>query len=211
MSTIRKFALSIAIMLSASSLSAQTAREVLDATAARFNTSGVKATFKATSYDHTTPSGETTGTMMMKGSKFKLTSTEMSAWFDGTTQWTMLQGSDEVNVTTPTAEEQAAVNPAVLLQVYKQGYRMSLSRSTLRGKPTYVVRLTAQHPTADTFSTILLDIEQETHTPYCIRAKQGDNWVRLVIHNFQTSQSFSDSTFTFPASSYPDVEVIDLR
>lgn len=207
----KRYILAIVCLCTSLSIYAQTAKQVLDATAARFNTSGIKATFKATSYEGNVASGDATGTMLMQGHKFQVTSTEMSAWFDGKTQWAMIAGGDEVNVTEPTPEELTATNPALLLQLYKKGYNMSVKSSTLRGKPTYLVTLVAQKPTDSTFSTILLDIEQGTYTPFCIRAKQGNNWIRLVIHSFQTGQTFNDATFKFPSQSYPDVEIIDLR
>ena len=191
--------------------SAQTAKQVLDNTVALFNNNGIEAAFIATSYEGTTPAGEASGTMYMKGNKFKMASTEMTTWFDGQTQWSLLEGSDEVNVTEPSAEEQAAVNPAVLLSAYKQGYNMRMRRSTLRGKPTFVVTLTAKSQRDDMFSMVLLDIEQGTYTPYCIRAKQGDNWLRLVIRSFRTGLSLADDSFVFPSQDYPDVDVIDLR
>ena len=208
---IRK-ALTVAIMAAtALSTFGQTAREVLDATAARMTREGaVKATFKATQFQGTTPTEETTGTMLIDGRKFHLTTNDLQAWFDGKQQWSMLADATEANLTEPTESELATTNPAMLIGIYKKGYTASLSQGTLRGKPTYVVHLHATSAKAE-FSDIVIDTERATYTPMCIRARQNGNWVRLAILSFQGRQKASQADFQFPAKQYPNVEVIDLR
>ena len=122
----------------------------------------------------------------------------------------MMKGSDEVNVTTPTEEEQAAINPATLVGIYKKGYRFSLSESTLRGKSTYVVYLKAKNKKA-AFSDIIVDVDKATYDPLCFRAKKDGNWMRLSVLSFQNGLSLPASTFAFPSKDFPNVELIDLR
>ena len=159
---------------------AQSAKDVLDATAARMTASGgVRAQFKATQ-------------------------------FQGKTQWAMLKGAGEVNVSEPTEEERAAMNPSTLINIYKKGYSYKLKKSTLRGKPTYEVYLKAKNKKA-AFSEIYVDVEQGTCNPLCLRAKRDGNWMRLSILSFQAGQTLPATTFTFPTKDYPNIEVIDLR
>lgn len=200
------------ILLAAASLAAkaQTAREVLDATAKRLTNSGVRATFTATQFNGTTPQSETSGTMLMKGRKFHISTDEMLAWYDGKKQWSMLTNSTEANLTEPTEEELAQTNPAALIGIYKRGYDAKLSTSTLRGKATYVVHLKATSTAAE-FSEIYIDIERATYTPLCIRAKHDDDWLRLAIMSFATDQKTKASDFEFPEKQYPNVDIIDLR
>ncbi len=146
----------------------------------------------------------------MSGRKFKMVTDELTTWYDGSTEWTMMKGSNEVNMTTPTEEEQAAINPAVLVSIYKKGYRYSVKESSLRGRPTYVVYLTAKNKKAG-FSYIIVDVDQATYDPLCLRAKKDNDWLRLSIKSFQNGQHFPTSTFSFPEKDYPDVEVIDLK
>lgn len=199
------------LIFCSSSANAQSARKVLDATAARMTQSGgVKAQFKATQFSGTTPQGEATGTMLISGRKFHMKSDELTTWYDGTTEWTMMTGSNEVNVTSPTEEEQAAINPVALVGIYKKGYKYSLSTSTLRGRPTFVVYLRAKSRKA-AFSEIYVDVDQATYDPLCIRAKKDGDWMRLSILSFQTGLNLPDETFAFPTKDHPNVETIDLR
>lgn len=191
--------------------SAQRAREVLDATAARMTQSGdVKAQFKATQFEGTTPSGDASGTILMSGRRFHVTTNQLTSWYDGATEWSMMNGSNEVNVSTPTEEEQASINPVALIGIYKKGYRLSLKESTLRGRPTFVVSMQAKNSKAP-FSYIIVDIDKATYNPLCLRAKKDNDWMRLSILSFQNGLSLPASTFSFPSQEYPDVEVIDLR
>ena len=188
---------------------AQSAREVLDKTAAVLTQSGgIKAKFKVTQFNGTSENGTTTGTMWMQGRKFKMDTPEMITWFDCKTEWTMLKGSKEVNVSEPTESEQQAINPYSFINIYKKGYALSLKQSTLRGKPTYVVSMRAKRKRA--ISNVLIDVDSNTFAPLCIRALRDGDWTRLSILSFSAEKT-SESTFTFPAQDYPDVEVIDLR
>lgn len=192
-------------------LSAQSAREVLDAAAARMTASGgVRAQFKATQYNGSTPQEETSGTMLISGRKFQVQTSDITTWFDGTTQWAMMRNTGEVNVSEPTEEEQAAMNPSALVGIYKKGYSSKLRKGNLRGKPSYEVYLKAKSKQA-AFSEIYVDVEQGSFDPLCFRAKKDGNWMRLVINSFQAGLTLPAATFTFPAKDYPDIEVIDLR
>ena len=59
---------------------------------------------------------------MLKGNRFYLNSGGIQSWFDGTTQWSYLESSEEVNVSNPTPDELQTINPYALLSIYKSGY-----------------------------------------------------------------------------------------
>ena len=86
----KKFLLSaiISAALMPSASWAQTAREVLDATAARLSSPGIKAQFKASQFEGSSLKGEATGTLLLNGRSYHVKTDEMLTWYDGTTQWT---------------------------------------------------------------------------------------------------------------------------
>jgi len=189
----------------------QSARKVLDATAARMTkTGGVKAEFKVTQFNGATPQSETTGIMLINGKSFYMSTNEVNIWYDGKTQWSMMKNGIEVNISEPDEDDLAEMNPAVIVNIYKRGFNYSMSKSTLRGRPTFVVHLWPKHKGSD-FSDIFVDIDQSNYNPLCIRAKRNGDWVRLSILSFQNGFVFPASTFTFPKKEYPNIEVIDLR
>lgn len=125
---------------------AQTAHQVLDQTASKLKASGgIEAQFEATQFVGVTENGTVGGQICVQGNRFKLTSPSITTWFDGRTQWTLLTGSDEVNVSTPTDAEIQQMNPYTFINLYKKGYNLKLAGTTYHGKACHEVRLVAQN------------------------------------------------------------------
>ena len=118
----RTYLLVLILFLSVS-LSAQKdkqAREILDKTAnALQQAGGIRATFGGTG----------NGTLLLKGNRFYLNSGGIQSWFDGTTQWSYLESSEEVNVSNPTPEELQTINPYALLSFTKADIIISIQGS----------------------------------------------------------------------------------
>lgn len=201
-----------AALLVLTTAGAQTARSVLDQTAAKLKTAGgVKATFKVTSFDGAEAGGSENGTIYIKGNKFRIDSPRLLTWFDGTTQWSYLVGSDEVNVSHPTEAELQSMNPYTFVDLYKQGYRASLKPTTLRGKACYEISLVATD-SRKAIRQIELTIDKGNFAPLCVRLRQGDDhWTRISIYDYTPGQEWSDDFFRFPKQDYPEAEIIDLR
>ncbi|MCF0183352.1 MAG: hypothetical protein HUK01_03340 [Bacteroidaceae bacterium] len=185
---------------------------MLDKTAQRLEQSkGAKARFELTNFEGDTENGRTEGSIEMDGSRFHLSTPDMQTWFDGTTQWSMFEGSGEVNIQVPTEEELARMNPYAFIALYRSGFRMKMKKEVaLRGTMTYEVTLTSKDSKSE-LQTIIVNIDRQTFDPLCIRMKSKTNWVRLSIRNLSLGHSFSPKDFAFPYAKYPNVEVIDLR
>ena len=67
------------------------------------------------------------GSIDMLSDKFVLQVPDMITWFDGTTQWTYLKSSEEVNISIPEKDELLQTNPCLLLQSSK---RLSTANSS---------------------------------------------------------------------------------
>lgn len=135
----RTYLLVLILFLSVS-LSAQKdkqAREILDKTTnALQQAGGIRATFGGTG----------NGTLLLKGNQFYLNSGGIQSWFDGKTQWSYLESSEEVNVSNPTPEELQTINPYALLSIYKNGYNYKYAGTKSRnGKQGFEVILTPEN------------------------------------------------------------------
>ena len=98
------------------------ARQLLDRVADTFRQAeGVEIAFEVRA-----PEGTSEGRIRLKGEKFRLDTEGITTWFDGRTQWTYLENSDEVNVSEPTAEELQSINPYAWLSLYKNGYTLKM-------------------------------------------------------------------------------------
>ena len=148
----------------------------------------------------------------VKGELFHLTTPDIEAWFNGTTQWVLMRQSDEVNISTPTKEELKQTNPIQILNSYKKGYTFTSkgSRNDLKGRPSFVVELEPEKPT-DT-ERITLYIDKSSYAPNSIQIRQkGGIETHIHINKTREEKNLSDTIFVFDKSKHPDVEIIDLR
>ena len=179
----------------------QTARQVLDkAAAAVSNKSGITASFAL--------KGEqmnTSGTLAIKGRKFHATTPQATIWFDGKTQWTYMKKSDEVNISTPTEAQLAAINPYNFIYMYKKGYQYTMAK---KGQ-SYEIHLTATDKKRN-IQEMYITVGQKSYVPTQIRMKQQKGWTTIDIRNFKAA-TLSDATFRFNSKDFPTAEVIDLR
>lgn len=177
---------------------AQTAREVLDKTAAALsNKGGVTANFSIRN--------GVSGSIKIKGRKFQATTPQGIVWFDGKTQWTYVKQNNEVNVSNPTEAELQAINPYNFVYMYKKGYKAELKDV---GK-LYQVYLVATDK-AKGIQELFVRVDKQTFTPQILSMRQGTQWTTITVSNVKKT-NIADSAFTFPAKDYPQAEIVDLR
>lgn len=151
------------------------------------------------------------GTIAMKADKFILETPDIKTWFDGTTQWTYVSRTGEVNVHTPTGGDLQMLNPMLLLQGYQKDFNVSyIGESTSANvKTAYDVALIPRKK--DDIEKIELQIEKGTSLLVKITVTMRND-MRNVIHVKTIKEAvFPDDIFTFPESEYPDAEMIDSR
>lgn len=177
------------------------AREVLDKTAhALQQAGGIRATFGGTG----------SGTLLLKGNQFYLSSGGIQSWFDGKTQWSYLESSEEVNVSNPTPEELQTINPYALLSIYKSGYNYKYAGTKSRnGKQGFEVILTPENKQDITSITLFVS---QTYQPLYIKVEQSNKSANeIIVTSYQTNQPLDNATFKFDIKKFPNAEVIDLR
>ena len=190
----------VAAMLATSSF-AQSAKFVLDKAAATVTaSSGVKANFRMT-----TTTGNTSGTIAIKGKKFFATTPQAKVWFDGKTQWTYLKNNDEVNISNPTEAQLQAINPYNFITLYKRGYTYTMNTAGTN----YVVHLTADNANKK-IKELFITVNKKSYEPMQIKMLQGKKWTTFDITSIK-KQNIADSQFRFNSADFPKAEIIDLR
>ena len=196
----KKIVLFITLALVSALSYGQTAKSVLDKTAAVVsNKNGVQASFSMSG-----GMGNTSGTIAVKGRKFHATTPMATVWFDGKTMWTYMKKNDEVNVSTPNETQLQRINPYNFINLYKQGYDMTMTKSAA----AYIVHLTAQK--SGRIQELFITVDKKSYHPTQVKMLQGTKWTVFDISNLK-AQTLSDATFTFNAKDFPTAEVIDLR
>ena len=178
------------------------AEKVLDKTAEVIgHRGGAKASFSV----NNEKLGAINGTIAIKGNKFHASTGKATIWYNGKTQWTYLQKTNEVNVSTPTQAKQMLMNPYTFIHIYKTGYSMGMTNSG----DNYLVHLTAQNQKR-TVQELYILINKSNYVPKQIRMREGKAWTTINVSNFQT-QNLSNSLFAFNSKDFPSAEVVDLR
>ena len=195
------FALAFMLSVNAFSQSSADAKKVLDKAAAVVGRrGGAAANFSITGGEV----GRTSGSIIIKGNKFKAITPETTIWFDGKTQWAYMKSTNEVNVSTPSEAKRLSMNPYAFITMYKIGYHMSMKTTAA----AYIVHLQAIHP-ARSMQEFYVTISK-TFYPQQIKMLQGKKWVTINISSFRAA-SHPNSYFRFRHSDAPSAEVVDLR
>lgn len=193
---------------------AQDAVSILDKAAATYEESnGLTAHFTMqTRSDVQQVSESFEGTIHIKGDKFVLMTPDMTTWFDGTTQWSYVERTEEINVTTPTGEDLQTTNPAILLRSYKKGFTATYKGESTapNGKAAYDVELVPKKK--GDIIRVELQVEKFSSLPASIAvyAKNGIS-TTVRITRMETGVNQPDAFFVFNEKAYPDAEIIDLR
>lgn len=185
-------------------------RKILDEAVNKLHTQGgVTAQFTITNFKGTKEIGSTQGHMTMLDQLYTLTTPEFVSWFDGETQWTLNKTSNEVNVTKPSTKELRKSSPAALMMAYKNGYRLSLKNTKLRGKDVWEITMDAINGNSRP-ERIQVSLGKD-YTPMCLRVRNNGDWMRFTITQYIVGQTFDIKSFQFQKKDFPDVDVVDLR
>ena len=196
----KKIVLVMSLLLVCALSFGQSAKSVLDKTAAIVsNKNGVQANFAMSG-----GMGNVSGTIAVKGRKFQATTPVATMWFDGKTMWTYMKKNDEVNVTTPNEAQLQKINPYNFINLYKQGYDITMSKSD----NTYIVHLTAKD--ANKIQELFITVDKKSYHPTQVKMLQGKKWTVFDISNLKAT-TLSDNLFKFNSKDFPSAEVIDLR
>ena len=186
--------------LSLATVSAQTAKEILDKAASVVNAKkGATADFVMSG-----KYGNAAGTISIKGNKFVANTPQAKMWYDGKTQWTYMTSTEEVNVSTPTEAQQQTMNPYRFINLYNMGYAMT-KKEVKNGFEVYLKATNPKRTITEMYITV-----NNQFVPTNVKMKTAKGWTNINISNFRKA-SLPDKAFRFNAKDYPKAEVIDLR
>lgn len=147
------------------------------------------------------------GSIDMQSDKFVLQVPDMITWFDGTTQWTYLKSSEEVNISIPEKEELLQTNPCLLLQSYKKAFDCKFIEK--KGDVCELSLIPKQHSEI-TEIEIFVNEKQTALTHITVIQKDGQK-TDVDIIRYETNTNFPANHFVFPKGLFPYAEIIDLR
>ncbi|MBN3034057.1 MAG: outer membrane lipoprotein carrier protein LolA [Bacteroidales bacterium] len=150
------------------------------------------------------------GTLLVKGDKYRLEIAGQLVISNGETLWTYLADAQEVQVNS-VGEGEETLSPANLLSSYDEDYRSKFIRETfLYGTTAEVIDLTPVEGKSYYKIRITIDKDKSQILDFTIFDKNGSTY-SYIIAIFQANVPVDESEFRFVPSEHPDVEVIDMR
>ena len=148
------------------------------------------------------------GSITASQSRFVMSAGDMSVWYNGKTQWTMSRQAGECNITEPTADELAQVNPFEVLTSYTKYYTAKALKAAAGYKK---IQLTPKSKSNEVSSAIVT-INAKTRLPSQITVSlRNGSTISVKVTSINIGKAVAAATFNYPAKKYPKIEVIDLR
>lgn len=152
--------------------------------------------------------GSATGTMLMAKRLFRLSTADLTIWFDGKTQWTYMANANEVNVTEPTGEELMESNPFELISTFAQNFNCKVLKTS---NVADIIELTPKHKDTNV-SSAKITVSKSTGWPTAmIITFDGGNTISVSIGKVTVGKSVSAAQFKYDPKVCHGAQLVDLR
>ncbi len=152
------------------------------------------------------------GTLYLKGNKFKVELGDQEISCDGMTLWTYLTDVNEVQISDyePSAD---MIEPSELFSVYDQDFLYKLNADVTEGGITYnEIELTPIDKDNSGFFKIKMYINKTDYSIVKAKIYSKNNLVFIYkVDSFTANPSLTDDFFKFDATKYKGITITDLR
>ncbi len=188
------------------------AKKVLDAVSAKFKTyKAVQAKFLLKIENAAGKAlGTKTGTVYMKGTKYRVSVTGQEIYCDGSNIWTYDKAAKEVTINKIDPSANSITPQKLFTNFYDKDFLYKLNGKTvMNGKSLQEVELTPIDKTK-AFHKVLVFIDKSVINTTKVFEKTGNRYT-YSMNNMNTNANIPDATFIFDTKMFPGVEVVDLR
>lgn len=188
------------------------AKKVLDAVSSKFKSyKTVQAKFSLKVENAAGKNlGVKNGTVFMKGTKYRISITGQEIFSDGSTVWTFDKAANEVTISKIDPSANSLTPQKLFTNFYDKDFLYKLNGPVkLNGKNLKEVELTPIDKTKP-FHKVLLYLDNNAIATTKIFEKNGNRYT-YSTNALTPNTAIAESMFTFDASKYPGVEIVDLR
>lgn len=190
------------------------AKAVLDAVSAKFKTfTTVQATF---SYKVENAAGKAlsskTGTIWMKGTKYKVSFGGQEIFCNGTTVWNYDKAANEVTISKLDASGSTITPQKLFTNFYDKDFRYVLNGDKKVGAKTLQEIEMTPIDKSKPFHKVYVLVDKTAKTIYSTKVlENAGNRYTYTVSTMKTNMAIADTQFTFDKKKYPGVEEVDLR
>ena len=204
--------LSVLLVFSQAFAQSKSADEILKELSDKTNSyDNIKLSFAYNMDNKAAGINETTnGTLLISGDKYRLNIAGQEIICDGTTLWTYMADSEEVQINE--VDEEEGFSPNKLLSTYGDDYSSTKDVDiNIEGK-TYLQLLLKprkENPSIE-YVRLLIDADKMHLKRFTMYDFDGNSFA-YDLKQFIPNTELPENTFSFIVADYPNVEVIDMR
>ena len=190
------------------------AKKVLDGVSSKFKTfKTVKATF---TYKVENPAGKSlsskTGSVAMKGTKYRVTIVGQEIFCDGANVWTYDKAANEVTITKLDNTSNTLTPQKLFTDFYDKDFLYKLNGEKKQGTKTLQEIEMTPTDKSKPFHKVYVYVDKtgKTLSSTKVMEKSGNRY-SYTVNTLTPNGTIDDKQFVFDARKYPGVEVVDLR
>ena len=151
------------------------------------------------------------GEITVKGGKFILKVGGQEIINNGTTVWTYMKESNEVNISDYEPDEND-ITPTKIYTMYKKGYKYIFLEEKIEAGKSYEIVDLVPEDKKNQFFKVRIEISKKDKTvkSWKVFEKNGNRYV-YTVKSFEPFNKIEDNIFSFDKAKYKGVDVIDLR
>jgi len=155
------------------------------------------------------------GTLQLKGQKYKLDVKGQNIYCDGKSQWTYIKESNEVQINNaPDASKTDNITPVNIFTIYEKGFKPSYIKEEMVGTVNCdLIDLYPLDVKGKKYHRISLYIDKVKKQVVQVKifSKTDQSVTTISVKSFTANTEMADTLFTFAEKDFPGVEVVDLR
>ena len=186
------------------------AKKILDAVSARFKTfKSVQSNFTLKIENSSNKlMGTKTGTVYMKGTRYRIKVAGQDIFCDGVNVWTVDPAAKEITLTKLDPSSNAITPQKLFTNFYDKDFLYKLNSDS---KGIQEVELTPIDK-SKLFHKVIVYINKATQIISSTKVfEKAGNRYTYTVNNMNTKKIVPDATFVFDQKKYPGMELVDLR
>lgn len=186
------------------------AKKILDAVSAKFKTfKSVQSKFSLKIENSSNKvMGNKTGTVFMKGTKYRIQVTGQDIYCDGSNVWTVDKAAKEITISKLDPSSNTITPQKLFTNFYDKDFLYKLNSDS---KGVQEIELTPIDK-SKLFHKVIVYINKSTQTITSTKVfEKAGNRYTYTISGMDTKTNIADASFSFNQKNYPGMELVDLR
>ncbi len=186
------------------------AKKILDAVSAKFKTfKSVQSKFSLKIENSSNKvMGNKSGTVYMKGTRYRINVTGQEIYCDGSNVWTVDKAAKEVTISKLDPSNNTITPQKLFTNFYDKDFLYKLNSDA---KGVQEIELTPIDK-SKLFHKVIVYINKSTQTITSTKVfEKAGNRYTYTVSGMDTKTNIADATFVFNQKNYPGMEIVDLR